>query len=60
MTWCNQRFDNAKSYLCIADCTVCCAVFLLAMSPSDRQYGCTLRGGTVKSVEREDNPRRNQ
>ena len=44
MIWCEQRFDNAKSYTrkLIA---LCCAVCFLAMSRSDQQYECNLQGG---------------
>ena len=49
--WCGQRFDNAKSCLCRANCLVVvvlsCAVcfFLVPVLRSDRRYGGTLRGG---------------
>ena len=32
---------------------MCCAVCLLAVSRSDRQYGCNLRGGEHVGTERD-------
>ena len=53
MIWYNERFDTAKSYLCIADYPVlCCAVCLLPMPRSDRYYGCNVRGGANMKTER--------
>ena len=41
MIWREQRFDYAKS--CLRSTALGCAVRLLAVSRSDRQYGCELR-----------------
>ena len=55
MIWCEQRFDNAKSCLCRANCPVVlsCAVCLLPLLRSDRQYGGNLRGGKNSGTVRD-------
>ena len=55
MIWCEQRFDNAKSCLCRANCPVVlsCAVRLLPVLRSDRQYGGTIAWGKNRGTVRD-------
>ena len=61
MIWCEQRFDNAKSCLCRANCPVCaqlCCVLLLPVLRSDRQYGGYFAWGKTGGRERSNTCRK--